>query len=78
MKYTRKKIKALKNGPRHIDKKRLYQECTKKIAYPTTSSANRMIRHQFKKYGIKLNYYQCSYCGKYHLTKKWVGEKFKY
>lgn len=78
MKYTRKQLRQKrKNQNFQTDKRRLYSECKRKAGYVTTSAANRMIRHQHRKYGVKLNYYQCTYCGKFHLTKKWVGEKFK-
>jgi len=78
MKYSRKQLRGkIHNKNYRIDKRRWYSECKKKKAYETSGAANRMIRHQCMKYGIRLNYYQCSYCGKYHLTKKWVGEKFR-
>lgn len=78
MKYTKKQLRKKQQTRQiNIDKRRLYSECKRKTGYVTTSAANRMIRHQHKKYGVKLDYYQCTYCGKFHLTKKWVGEKFK-
>lgn len=78
MKYSRKRLRGKIHSKNYrIDKRRLYFECKKKTAYETSGAANRMIRHQYMKYGIKLNYYQCSFCGKFHLSKQYVGEKFK-
>ena len=53
MKWTRKYRKAIYNKDTPVDKKQFYRECKKKHAYSTTADANRMIRHQYKKYGIK-------------------------
>lgn len=58
------------------DKKREYKECSRKKGFTTTKEANEQIRKALRNDGIKLNYYKCSYCGKYHLTKKYVSSAF--
>ena len=60
-----------------LDRRREYKECKHKKGFATTREANRQIQRIAKSGGIKLDYYQCTYCGKYHLTKKWVRNKFK-
>ena len=61
----------------HIDKKRRFRECERKKGFTTTREANHQIQRTLRQEGVKLDYYQCTYCGKYHLTKKWVKNKFK-
>lgn len=58
------------------DKRRIYNECSRKKGYPTTKAANKDIRSAYMKSHIKLSYYKCDYCGKYHLTKKYVKTAF--
>ncbi len=59
-----------------FDKKRIYNQCARKKGFITTRDVNKEI-HKIKiKEGLKLNYYHCEYCGKYHLTKKFVNSKF--
>ena len=78
MKYSKRRLRGKIHSKNfQIDKRRLYSECRRKKGYTTSAAANRMIKHQLRHYGIKCNYYQCTYCGKYHLTRKWVGDKFK-
>ena len=69
-------MKILSNKIR-VDHRREYSECKHKKGFTTTKQANQQIKRTLKTEGIKLNYYQCTYCGKYHLTKKWVKNKFK-
>ena len=79
MKYAWK-IKSKKPKKNHgylSDTKRRYSECERKKGYTTTADANRQIQYIQKKQGLTLKYYQCSYCGKYHLTKKYVRNKFR-
>lgn len=66
-------------GKRRIplfDKNRQYHECRRKKGYSTTRDANKDIHRARVRDGIRLSYYRCSYCGKYHLTKKFVKSKF--
>lgn len=67
------------NGTKRIplfDKRRAYNQCARKKGFNTTREANRAIHQAKNKEGIKLSYYHCEYCGKYHLTKRWVSSKF--
>lgn len=66
-------------GSRRIplfDRKRSYRQCARKKGFNTTREANRAIHQVKNKENIKLNYYYCEYCGKYHLTKRRVDSKF--
>lgn len=79
MKYAWKyKRKKPDKKPHYFqDTKRKHSECERKKGFTTTADANKQIQYVQKKEGISLRYYQCSYCGKYHLTKKWVKNKFR-
>ena len=69
--------KGSKRIPKY-DKRRIYKECSRKKGFNTTKEANQQIRRILERKGVKLNYYQCYYCGKYHLTKKFVKSAFGY
>lgn len=47
-----------------------------KKGFITARDVNKEIHKIKAKEGIKLNYYHCDYCGKYHLTKKYVKTAF--
>ena len=67
------------NGSKRIpkfDKYRIHNQCSRKKGFTTSKDANQAIHKVKTKKGIKLNYYRCEYCGKYHLTKKFVRSKF--
>ena len=67
------------NGTKRIflfDKRRIHHQCKRKKGFATTREANQVIHRTKAKSGIKLSYYKCEYCGKYHLTKKYVSSKF--
>ena len=59
-----------------FDRRRIHRQCARKKGYTTSKDANRQIQKTFKATGIKLAYYQCEYCGKYHLTKHFVKNRF--
>lgn len=62
--------------PPRDDRKRAYYQCSRKKGFTTSREANAQIHRTLKKQGIKLNYYECPYCGKFHLTKKFVKGVF--
>lgn len=57
-----------KNYP--VDRRRLCRECSKKKGFNTSKEANQEIHRILQKQHVCLHYYQCSYCQRYHLTKK--------
>lgn len=77
MKYRKKLRKNYHSKRYKIDKRREYSECKRKKGFATTREVNRIIQIAYAESGIKLDYYQCTYCGKYHLTKKFVTDKFQ-
>ena len=48
----------------------LYNDCGRKKGYHTTKEANQAIHRASRHTGATLRYYHCSFCGKYHLTKR--------
>lgn len=59
-----------------FSKKRVYSQCARKKGFSTTREVNQIIHKTRTHEGIKLQYYYCPVCGKYHLTKKFVRSKF--
>ena len=67
--------KGTKRNP-HFDHYRIYNQCQRKKGFTTTKDVNKIIQKHNSTGGCKLSYYRCDYCGKYHLTKKYVRSKF--
>ena len=57
------------------DRFREFRQCRRKKVFFTTRAANKRLQ-ALKNQGIESSYYQCPYCGRYHLThySEWVDE----
>lgn len=53
---------------------RRIQTCLKKGTYTTVAEAEAMIRICEQKRGVTLRWYECPYCGKYHITHQPLRE----
>jgi len=54
------------------DKSHQLRMCISKKEYPTPKDAREVVRKN-KKMGVRLRYYKCPYCDKYHMTKLKLG-----